>query len=122
MKSFYGVSGDRSNFVYQKGHERIPDNWYKRSVDYGLVQLNLDVVHFVTRYPEFGSVGGNVGAVNSFTGVDLVHPASGVLNVPNLLEANNLLCFVLEMVNLAGEWSAAVRSARIITRDAVLRF
>ncbi|KAF7195117.1 Dothistromin biosynthesis peroxidase dotB [Pseudocercospora fuligena] len=101
LKNFFGVSGDRSNFTYQIGHERIPENWYKTTVDYGLVQLNLDVVYFVTRYPHFASVGGNVGKVNSFTGVDLADPAGGVLNGLDLLKSNNLLCFVLEVVNFA---------------------
>ncbi|KAK4503777.1 hypothetical protein PRZ48_004692 [Zasmidium cellare] len=101
LKSFFAVSGDKSNFTYTKGHERIPDNWYKSTSPYGLVNLNLDVVHFVLRYPIFGSVGGNVGEVNSFTGVNLADPVDGLLNVPNLLESNNLLCFVLEVVNFA---------------------
>ncbi|KAI5361286.1 Putative chloroperoxidase [Septoria linicola] len=101
LKSFYAVSGDRGNFTYAKGHERIPDNWWKTPVDYSLVQLNLDVVHFVLRYPIFGSIGGNVGKVNSFTGVNLDDPVDGVLNLTNLLEGNNLLCFILEVVNFA---------------------
>lgn len=78
------------------------------TLDYGLVQLNLDVVYFVTRYPIFGSIGGNTGKVNSFTGVNLKDPVDGLLNVPNLLQGNNLLCFVLEIVNFAGRctgWS-----------------
>ncbi|KXT10410.1 hypothetical protein AC579_7840 [Pseudocercospora musae] len=103
LKNFFGVSGDRFNFTYQAGHDRIPENRYKTTVDYGLVQLNLDVVYFVTRYPHFASVGGNVGKVNSFTGVDLADPAGGVLNGLDLLKSNNLLCFVLEVVNFAGE-------------------
>lgn len=65
LKSFFSVSGDSSNFTYTKGHERIPENWYKSTIPYGLVDLNLDVVHFVLRHPIFGSVGGNVGEVNS---------------------------------------------------------
>ncbi|CAK4032224.1 Aromatic peroxygenase [Lecanosticta acicola] len=101
LRSFFAVTGDRSNFTYTKGHERIPENWYKRTVDYGLVELNLDVVYFITRYPVFASVGGNTGKVNTFTGVDLSDPVGGLLNVPNLLQGNNLLCFVLELVNFA---------------------
>lgn len=101
LKSFYAVTGDQENFTYTKGHERIPENWYKRGLDYTLVQLNLDVVTFVLKYPVFGSIGGNTGKVNSFTGVDLSNPVGGILSGINLLEANNLLCFVLEVVNFA---------------------
>lgn len=102
LKSFFAVSGERGGFVYNRGYERIPENWYKTTVDYGLVQLNLDVVSFILKYPVFASIGGNVGRVNSFTGVDLADPAGGVLNMGNLLQSNNLICFVLEIVNFAG--------------------
>jgi hypothetical protein len=27
LKSFYGISGEDGKFVYNRGHERIPDNW-----------------------------------------------------------------------------------------------
>lgn len=42
-----------------------------------------------------------MGTVNSFTGVDLSDPGSGLVNVPKLLESNNLICFALEFVKLA---------------------
>lgn len=44
------------------------------------------------------SIGGNLGAVNSFAGVDLSNLTGGVLNAANLLEGNNLLCFVFEVL------------------------
>lgn len=86
---------------YRQGHEQIPANWYHTHVDYGLVQLNLDTVSMIAQYPELGSIGGNVGKVNSFTGVDLDDVLGGVLNAGQLLESNNLLCFVLEVVKMA---------------------
>ncbi|KAF2767032.1 Cloroperoxidase [Teratosphaeria nubilosa] len=101
LKSFYGVTGERANFKYDKGHERIPENWYKTGLDYGLVQLNLDILHFILKYPIFASIGGNMGEVNSFTGVDLQDPVSGALNIGNILENNYLLCFALEVFNFA---------------------
>jgi len=54
MKSFFAVSGEEGNFTYNKGWERIPENWYKTPVDYGLVSLNLDTVDFILKYPELG--------------------------------------------------------------------
>ncbi|EME39685.1 hypothetical protein DOTSEDRAFT_91962 [Dothistroma septosporum NZE10] len=101
LKSFFAVTGDRGNFTYTKGHERIPENWYKRGLDYTLVELNLNVVAFVLKYPFFANIGGNTGKVNSFTGVDLSNPVGGILNGTRLLESNNLLCFALEVVNFA---------------------
>jgi hypothetical protein len=38
--------------VYQKGWERIPENWYRIPVDYGLLQFNLDLLDWVAQYPE----------------------------------------------------------------------
>lgn len=86
---------------YRQGHEQIPENWYHTPVDYGLVQLNLDTVSMIAQHPELGSIGGNVGTVNSFTGVDLDDLTGGVLNAGKLLESNNLICFVLQIVRMA---------------------
>lgn len=33
FKQFFGVSGEPGSFVWNKGQERIPDNWYKRPDD-----------------------------------------------------------------------------------------
>ena len=30
FKSFFAVSGSSGSFTYQRGYERIPDNWYRR--------------------------------------------------------------------------------------------
>lgn len=84
--------------VYNVGHERIPENWYRTPVDYGLISLNLDLVSWVLQHPELGSVGGNMGEVNSFAGVDLHDVTGGILNATSLLEGNNLFCFALEIV------------------------
>lgn len=98
LKTFYSVTGERGNFIYTKGHERIPSNWAKTPIDYGLVQLNLDIVQFILKYPMFANIGGNLGRVNTFVGVNLLDPVNGVTN---LLEGGNLMCFVLEIINFA---------------------
>lgn len=95
------MSGSPSNFTYNKGWERIPDNWYKTPLDWGLVQLNLELLSWIAKYPVLASIGGNVGSVNSFTGVDLSDPVTGLANVPKLLESNNLVCFALQIVKMA---------------------
>ncbi|KAH7336707.1 Chloroperoxidase [Rhexocercosporidium sp. MPI-PUGE-AT-0058] len=100
VKSFFGISGDEGNFTYNYGWERIPQNWYRIPADYGLVGLNLDVISFVLKYPQLGSVGGNTGTVNSFTGLDLGNITGGVYNTGTLLENNNLICFAFEVVKL----------------------
>lgn len=39
--------------------------------------------------------------MNSFAGVDLSDLTGGVINLTNLLEGNNLLCFVFEVLKFA---------------------
>lgn len=99
FKSFWGVvDTEEGGLEYKRGWERIPNNWFKTPVDYGLIGLNLDLVSWITKYPELASIGGNTGTVNSFTALDISDLSGGVLNVATLLEGNNLLCFALEVV------------------------
>ncbi|KAF4474699.1 oxidase [Fusarium agapanthi] len=97
LKSFFAVQEKDGKLVYKSGWERIPENWYRRSVDYGLISLNLDLLNLITKYPELGSIRGNMGEVNSYAGVDVSNITGGVLNLTKLLEDNNLLCFVFEI-------------------------
>ncbi|KAK5112245.1 hypothetical protein LTR62_004406 [Meristemomyces frigidus] len=97
LQSFYGLT----NKTYTYGHERIPENWYKRSTSYDLVDLNVDILAWTAQHPEFASVGGNTGSVNSFSPLDLENLTGGILNSEKLLEGSNLICFALEFVKLA---------------------
>ncbi|KAF4970914.1 hypothetical protein FZEAL_9950 [Fusarium zealandicum] len=101
LRSFFAVQVENGKLVYNRGWERIPENWYRRSADYGLLGLNLDLLALVAKYPELASIGGNLGAVNSYAGVDISDVTGGVLNLAKLLEGNNMLCFVFEVVKTA---------------------
>ncbi|KAJ5595735.1 hypothetical protein N7450_002193 [Penicillium hetheringtonii] len=101
IRNFFAIYGEEGNFTYREGWERIPENWFKTPVDYGLIQLNLDTLAWLAEYPELGSIGGNLGEVNSFAGVDPADLTGGVLNLTNILEDNNLLCFVFEVLKFA---------------------
>ncbi|KAF4972594.1 hypothetical protein FSARC_867 [Fusarium sarcochroum] len=101
LKSFFAVQEKDGRLTYKRGWERIPENWYRRPVDYGLIDLNLDVLALVAKYPELGSIGGNLGEVNSYAGVDISDLTGGVLNLTKLLKGNNLLCFVFEVIKTA---------------------
>jgi hypothetical protein len=97
--SFYGVSQDKEGrLVYEEGHERIPENWYRIAVDYGFAGVSADLVDWVTRHPVLLSVGGNLGTVDSFAGVDVADLTGGVLDATKLLEGNNLVCFALTVL------------------------
>lgn len=54
IRNFYGIYGEEGNFTYREGWERIPENWFKTPIDYGLLQLNLDTIEWMAKYPELG--------------------------------------------------------------------
>jgi hypothetical protein len=55
FRSFFAVEEDaEGNLRYRKGHETIPNNWYRTQSDYGLVSLNLDIVGWVLKHRELG--------------------------------------------------------------------
>ncbi|KAG8687874.1 hypothetical protein FRC09_013226 [Ceratobasidium sp. 395] len=96
LKSFYGVSGNSKNLTYQLGHERIPDHWYKRGIDYSIPLYAADLLYAGGKHPEFLSLGGNTGTVNSFAGVNVGDITGGVYNSANLLQGNNMICFAFQ--------------------------
>jgi hypothetical protein len=100
LKSFYGVTGEDGKFVYNRGHERIPDNWYTRNAAdlYTIPYLNLDTLQQASEHPEFLSIGGNTGTVDSFTGVDPSMLTGGIFNAATLLQGNNLLCYATQLL------------------------
>lgn len=122
FKSFWGVvDGEAGQLEYHRGYERIPADWYKTPVDYGLVQLNLDLVSWLSKYPELASIGGNTGSVNSFTVLNITDLSGGLMSAPKLLEDNNLLCFVLQVVgsfapdSLSGLFSVVTKPLQLLT-------
>ncbi|PHH86325.1 hypothetical protein CDD83_10411 [Cordyceps sp. RAO-2017] len=98
LKSFFAITGEPGSFVYTEGHERIPDNWYRRAIgdEYSVPFFNLDLLSAALQHPEFLSVGGNTGKVDTFTGVDPSDLTNGVYNAKTLLEGNNALCFAFQ--------------------------
>jgi len=99
LKSFYAMSGTYPKFKYTAGHEAIPDNWYKRNpVDYYTIPyLNSDATPMILRHPQFGAIGGNLGAPNTFFGIDPANLTGGVYTAQNLATGNNAFCYGLEV-------------------------
>ncbi|KAH7141990.1 hypothetical protein EDB81DRAFT_723228 [Dactylonectria macrodidyma] len=97
LKSFFSVYGPEDDMTYVVGHERIPENLYRRHyTDYGVAALALDIV--THSHPEVLSIGGNTNGVNTFTGIDIHDLSGGILNGKNLLQGNNLVCFALNAI------------------------
>lgn len=103
LKSFFSITGEPGNFQWTEGHERIPDNWYKRAIgdEYTIPYFNTDVLAAAIEYPQFLDVGGNTGEPNTFTGVDLQDLTGGVFNTATLAEGDNLACFAFQFAQQA---------------------
>jgi hypothetical protein len=52
LKSIFAITGPDNALKYNYGHERIPENWYRRPTDFSLVDLNVDLLGFIAQYPE----------------------------------------------------------------------
>ncbi|KAL5121771.1 hypothetical protein ACEQ8H_000458 [Pleosporales sp. CAS-2024a] len=102
LKTFEGVKGQPGSFTWSTGSERIPDNWYRRPVaqPYGLTELSLDATAAVLQYPDLVRVGGNMGAPNTFVGVNLDNLTGGVYNAQRLTQGNNLICFGMQFASI----------------------
>ena len=103
LKSFFSITGDEGSFTYTPGNERIPEDWYRRAVgdEYTIPYYSLDLNAAALEHPEFLSVGGNTGKVNTFIGVDATNLTAGVYNAQTLLEGNNAACFGFQSAVLA---------------------
>ncbi|ORY86995.1 hypothetical protein BCR37DRAFT_376338 [Protomyces lactucae-debilis] len=107
LQSFMSVVGspdnNGANLQYVEGNERIPDNWYKRSglIPYSIPLFILDILRVGQVEPRVLSVGGNLGKVNTYTGVNRADPAGGLANAGDLLQGNDLSCFIYQTLQLA---------------------
>jgi hypothetical protein len=102
-KAWFGISGDSGNYTATQGYERIPENWYKRAIEYPYSGLYFaaDLVNAALLHPKFLSIGGNTGKVNTFTPVDIANLTGGIFNVGTLLQGNNAACFVYQLATQA---------------------
>lgn len=55
FKKFFAVyDNGQGDMEYRKGHETIPENWYRKPVEYGLIPLNLDLIDWILKHPVLG--------------------------------------------------------------------
>jgi hypothetical protein len=99
VKDWFGISGDSGSYTATQGHERIPDNWYKRAIEYPYdnAYFVADLANAALLHPKFLSVGGNTGKVNTFTPVDVANLTDGLYNSKTFLEGNNAACFAYQL-------------------------
>ncbi|KAF2213276.1 hypothetical protein CERZMDRAFT_39839 [Cercospora zeae-maydis SCOH1-5] len=102
VASWFGVEGQPGSYSLvggRTGFERIPDNWYRRAQEYPyeITYFIADLLNAARLHPKFLAIGGNTNGPNTFTGVNLENLSGGLVNVGNLLEGNNLGCFVFQL-------------------------
>ena len=93
FKSFFGVSGEPGSFQWNRGQERVPDHWYRRTLEnpYNLAELAADLAIGFAAYPGSVKLGGNTGKTNSFVGVNPSDLTGGVF-VSTCLDHTLLSC------------------------------
>ncbi|KAF2849730.1 Cloroperoxidase [Plenodomus tracheiphilus IPT5] len=99
IQSWFGINGQSGSYTAAQGGERIPENWYRRALEYPYetTYFLADLVNAAALHPKFLDVGGNTGTTNSFTGVDVSDLTGGVFNTGSLLQGNNLACYVYQL-------------------------
>jgi hypothetical protein len=84
FESLFSYTRDENDeLVYTYGHERIPNNWYRRADDdpWTLADILISTGQQCLAYPSNCQVGGNTGEVDSFSGVDLGDITGGLIIV-----------------------------------------
>lgn len=100
LLSFHGVDqAPNGRLTVNVGHEKIPDNLYRRPLDSPLTTLEFisQTSEIIRKYPRAGSIGGNTGTVNSFAVLDLANFTGGVFNAGDLADPVKLSCFLYQV-------------------------
>lgn len=104
LKDWFSMTGTYPNFTYTPGHEKIPDNWYRRAFgdEYTIPFFFEDVFGMAEANPQFLDIGGNTGTTNSFTGIDIEDVTGGLLNAKTFAQGNNAACYAFQLLLQAG--------------------
>jgi len=99
LQSWFGIQGSNNKYEAVQGAERIPENWYRRAIEYPYetTYFLADLLNAAALHPKFLSIGGNTGTPNSFTGVNITDLTDGVFNAETLAEGNNFECFIYQL-------------------------
>ena len=101
LESFFSyTSSESGELTYTYGYERIPDNWYRRSLDdlWTTPDILEAIAQQCTSYPQTCAVGGNTNGVNSFMGIDPGDISAGAFNAASLTNPAKLRCFISQNI------------------------
>jgi Peroxidase, family 2 len=101
FKTFFAVSGDYPNFQWNRGQERIPDNWYRRTLTntYNNNDVVEDLAIGFLAYPDTFRLGGNTNGVNTYEGVSLTDFTGGAMDTNFLFNPNGQgACFFAQVI------------------------
>ncbi|KAB8337131.1 hypothetical protein FH972_021435 [Carpinus fangiana] len=114
LKSFMSYSGPENNLKHTPGHERIPDNWYKRNAadEYSIPYFITDIIAFAKETPEIISVGCNQGKVNTYQHVGLDQLLPGLSGAGASLGLSSPLCAPLNFLNTGAKSMYSLSDAK----------
>ena len=74
MDFFSYTRGADGSLIHTPGHEKIPEDWYKRAISdpWSIADILAALVQQCGAFPSTCAVGGNTGTVNSFAGIKYV--------------------------------------------------
>ncbi|WPH01539.1 Hypothetical protein R9X50_00438500 [Acrodontium crateriforme] len=100
LKSFMSITGPENNLKWTFGHERFPDNFYRRNdADaYTVPYFETDILYLAEVEPRILGVGCNKGAVNTYSVIDPAILTNGAYDADQI--AASPLCFALEFATL----------------------
>lgn len=101
IQTWFGIEGEDGSYTAPFGHERIPDQFYRRSLTapYTIPYFLVDTVNAAALHPKFLSIGGNLdNQTNNFAGVQVEDLTGGLFRSADLLSGNNLGCFAFQTV------------------------
>ena len=97
LMTFFSYTRSPSGaLIYTPGHEKIPEDWYKRAVTdpWTLGDIVAAVAQQCSAFPSTCAVGGNTGTVNSFAGIDPGDVSGGLFNAQAYRDPYKLGCFI----------------------------
>jgi hypothetical protein len=97
--SMFGVQRyPNGTLALMPGGPRFPAGWRPRSTPVNLISdIVANLIKMWTTYPETMQIGGNLGTINSFFGIDIGDFTNGVYTAASLLEGDNAACFVYQV-------------------------